>query len=197
MKREKELEQIIMKYLPERYEKSKKSIKEYYHESAEKICEELEKNICHGILECKKLGKRINHIVVSILYSSSLTKSYELQIAFLDNRIYLDDVPVYEYWVPEFIFKNIEDDLQFLKKMASADIPRIKEYEMEPIRYTYVLNHYFLVLLYIKQVIPGIIEKLSVQHNVMEKKIMVSFGRYMEKGVLLYQGGKVNEVLSY
>ena len=197
MKREKALEQIIMKYLPERYEKSKESIKEYYHENAGKICEELERNICHGILECEKLGKRINHIVVSILYSSSLTKSYELQIAFLDNRIYLDDVPVYEYWAPEFIFKNIEDDLQFLKKMASADMPRIKEYEMEPIRFKYVHNHYFMVLLLIKQVIPGIIEKLFIQHDIMENKIMVSFGRYMEKGVLLYQGEDVNEVLYY
>lgn len=197
MDRTKRLEQIIGKYLPERYEKSKEHIREYYQTNNYQIHEELERIMHRGILRCKNGEKRVKHIVISTLYSSILTKSYELQIAFLDERIYLDEAPVDEYWAPWFIFERIEEDLQYFRKMAASDIPRIKEYEMEPIRHTYVLNHHFLVLLLLRQVIPNIVENMFSQYDVLEEDAMLSFGRYMEKGVLLYQGGEKNEVLSY
>lgn len=197
MDRTKQLEQITGKYLSERYEKSKQYIREYYFLNSKRVYEELEKVVHHGLQRCKNGEKKVKHIAISILFSSILTKSYELQVAFLDERIYMDEAPVEEYWAPVFIFERVEEDMQYFRKMAALEMPRIKEYEMEPIRNAYVSLHYFLVMLLLREVIPGIVENIFSQYGILEKDVMVSFGRHMEKGVLLYQRGKKNEIFSY
>ncbi|MDE6950941.1 MAG: hypothetical protein K2P64_08505 [Lachnospiraceae bacterium] len=197
MDRMKKLEQAAGEYLPERYVKSKEFIRAYYAENHREVYGELEKIVRRGIQRCKDSEKQVKHIVISVLFSSILTKSYELQVAFLDERIYMDDAPVEEYWTPEFIFERIEEDIQCFRKTAALNIPRIKEYEVEPIRNAYAFHHYFPVMLLLREIIPDIVENICSQYDVLDNAAMVSFGRHMEKGVLLYQRGKRDEIFSY
>lgn len=196
MDRTEQINDIISDYYEERYTKSKEKIKDYYWKNWESIHREFAQTVYRGAAVCSDMGKKVNYIILSILFSSSLTKSYEIQIGFYDDRLQLDDAPVCEYWSPAFIFEFIEEDMEFFKRMAARKIPRIKEYELEGIRNTYIWNHYFLVMLLLRELIPAPVEEICQKFNVLDEKVKVILGRYMEKGILIYQKGQTNEVFS-
>lgn len=195
MDRVKKLEEIFNKYLPEKYADSKEKMYKYFWSNRTQISKSFEDVWLHGILCCKEKEKQVKHIVISILYSSNLTGSYELQIAFWDDRIYVEDNPVYEYWAPTFIFEHIEDDMRFFKKKMIAEVPRIKEYELESIRGAYILNHYFLVIMLLMELIPAVPKEKYMEAGILAEDVEISFGRYMEKTILLYKGTH-NEIFS-
>lgn len=151
MDRIEQLEQSVGKYIFERFSQNKEKIVSSYRANKEEIWKEFFDIMCCGAEECEKKNKNVKHIIISILYSSILTQSYELQIAYMNDDLHVDEAPVNVYWAPMFIFQFIEDDILFLKKKVSKDVPRIKEYEMDDIRKKYVLNHYFLVMLLLKE----------------------------------------------
>lgn len=194
MDRIKQLEQVVGKYLLERFSQSKEKIVSSYRANKEEIWKSFFDIVCYGAEECEKKNKNVRHIVISILHSSILTQSYELQIAYMNNDLYMDEAPVNVYWAPMFIFQCIEDDMQFFKKKISEEVPRIKEYEMDNIREKYVLNHYFLVMLLLKEMIPVAIEEIVRKYDCIADNIMVSIGKYMEKVILLYQIGEKSEI---
>lgn len=196
MKREEQVNEVINQYYAEKYAESKEKIKAYYWKNRDRIHGEFAGAIDRGARRCREQGKKVTHIIISILLSSRLTKTYELQIAFCDERLYLDDAPVYEYWAPEFIFRYIEEDLQFFQKMAAKTIPRIREYELYSIRNTYIWNHYFLVMLLLKELVPGPVEAAWENSGVLDDKVMVLLGRYMERGIAIYQRGQTDEIFS-
>lgn len=196
MNREEQINGVINHYYAEKYAESKEKIKAYYWENRDRIHQEFAGIIDRGARHCKDKEKKVTHIIISILLSSRLTKSYELQLAFCDERMYLDDTPVYEYWAPEFVFRYIEEDLQFFRKMAAKTIPRIREYELYSIRNTYIWNHYFWVMLLLKELLPAPVESAYERFGVLDDKVMVLLGRYMEGGIPIYQRGQTNEIFS-
>ncbi|MBD5480403.1 MAG: hypothetical protein HDR14_14145 [Lachnospiraceae bacterium] len=194
MDRIKQLEQVVGKFLFERFSQSKEKIVSSYRANKEEIWKGFFDVVCYGAEECEKKNKKVKHIIISILYSSIITQSYELQIAYMNDDLHVDEAPVNVYWAPMFIFQFIEDDIQFFKKKASEEVPRIKEYEMDDIRKKYVLNHLFLVMLLLKEMLPAAIEEIINKYDCIADNIMVSIGRYMEKVVLLYQIGEESEI---
>lgn len=195
MNRTEKIEEIFKRHLPAKYADSKEKMHKYFWSNRANIFKSFEDVWIHGILQCIQKKKQVQHIVISILYSSSLTGSYELQIAFWNDRIYVEDNPVYEYWAPTFIFEQIEDDMQFFKKKIIAEVPRIKEYELESIRNAYILNHYFLVLILLMELIPAVPKEKYIDMGILAEDVEISFGRYMEKTILLYKGLH-NEIFS-
>ena len=141
-----------------------------------------------GFYCCQQLNKKVKYIIISVLESSLLTRSYDLQIAFYDEQLYLDEIPIFKYWKPMLIFSGIDEDMLFLKKKAVGRIVRLKEQELDQIRKKYVMNHYFDTMLYLRQTIPPIIETKVEKYNCIENEIAVLFGRYMERPILFIQG---------
>ena len=196
MDRTEKIDQVINNYRAERFAERKEEIKEYYKANKNEICREFTRKVRRGIQSCQKEQKAVKNIILSVLYSSSLTKSYELQIAFCDERMFFDDTPVYEYWTPAFIFEHVENDITDFKRKAAAKIPRIKEYELDDVRSTYLWNHYFMVMLLLRELVPMAVEEVYGECNMPDADVVVSFGRYMEKSIPLYQRGKTDEIFS-
>lgn len=194
MNRMEQLEQVAAKHLLKRYSESKRKIESIYRIQKEKIWGEFEKNMCFGAGECKRRGKTVRYITVSILYSSIVTGNYKLQVAFMNDDFYLDEDPVHVYWAPLFIFGQIDDDMQFFRRKASEEVPGIKEYEVDTIRKQYILNHYFLVMLLLKELFPPIVGEMIREYDCIDDNVVVLFGRYMEKAFPLYQAGENGEI---
>ena len=57
----------------------------------------------------KKRKKEIQYILISMLNSSIVTKSYEYEMAFYDNRFYLDENPICLYFKLKFLFDFFEE----------------------------------------------------------------------------------------
>lgn len=89
MDRTEKIDQVINDYRAERFAERKEEIKEYYKANRNEICWEFTRKVRRGIQSCQKEQKAVKNIILSVLYSSSLTKSYELQIAFCDERMFL------------------------------------------------------------------------------------------------------------
>ena len=94
MDRTEKIDQVINDYRAERFADRKEEIKEYYKANRNEICWEFTRKVRRGIQSCQKEQKAVKNIILSVLYSSSLTKSYELQIAFCDERMFFDDTGV-------------------------------------------------------------------------------------------------------
>ena len=175
MDRTEKIDQVINDYRAERFADRKEEIKEYYKANRNEICWEFTRKVRRGIQSCQKEQKAVKNIILSVLYSSSLTKSYELQIAFCDERMFFDDTPVYEYWTPAFIFEHVENDITDFKRKAAAKIPRIKEYELDDVRSTYLWNHYFMVMLLLRELVPMAVEEVYGECNMQDADVVVSF----------------------
>ena len=187
MDRQKQLEKMAQEYLKDKFVKSRQEIGFFFHTHEEEIGTQFTKKIENEMAQCKGKKKQVKYIIFSVLESSILTKSYDLQIAFLDKRMYLDDNPVYSYWLPTFIFEQIEQDMRDYLKWASQTIIRIKDYEVEKIRSQYVLNHYFQVFTLLKFLIPQLMDQGN-KYSADFRNSVFLFGKYMERPMLLYQG---------
>lgn len=183
------LDKIAREHLKNRFEESEENIRKMCMVHRVEIYQNFAGIMCDGFGECQERGKRIKYIIVSILESSILTQSYEMQIAFSDERMYLDEFPVYKYWKPPFIFSKVEEDICCLKKKASEKVARIKEYELAPIRKKYLFNHYFQVMLLLQWVLPDVFAHDAVQYSCLDEDTKVLYGKYMENAMVIYQSG--------
>lgn len=197
MDRKKELEKIADEHLRDRYSANISLINEYYRMHKDQIQQQYLDKISEGLEQCERQNKKLVYIVNSMLYSSNFTKSYELQIAFFDEKMYLDESPVYIYWSPEFIFSQLESDMDFFKKKACQKVIRIKAQETDNIFNKYILNYYFQVVILLKNIVPDVLKKEFDRYNWLSEDIMVLFGRYMERPMLICQGREdKNEIFS-
>lgn len=192
MDRIQQIEKIVKEYLKDVYEESSKVIRKEYLDREIQICQNLADTMHSGLVGCEQMGKKVNYIIISVLESSILTNSYDLQIAFYDKNMYLDKAPMYVYWKPMLFFSKIEDDMRIFKRKVAERLVRVKDYEMDFIKRKYLINHYFQVFLFLRKEIPNVIERECKKVNCLEDKFLVLFGRYMEKPILLYQKGGHN-----
>ncbi len=93
------------------------------------------------------------NLVISSLCSSIVTGSNAYQIAWYDDNIYLDTNPACIFYVPEFLFRDLEEDILEIRKHLQKDYIRLMEYEVEEIRRGYMRRlyaegkHFFTVLI--------------------------------------------------
>lgn len=193
MDRIKQLNEIAQACLKQRYIESMERINEFYLAHKNEIWEQYEQKLRDGLEECEKQDQKVQYIVVSLLDSSLLTKSYEMQITFFDERTYLDEDPVCRYWCPDFLFKSVDEDMAFFRKKASQKVIRLKEYETDDILKRYVLNYYCQVFILIQNITSEVIERLYLDYGCMSECIQVLFGRYMDKPILIYQKGDIKD----
>ena len=189
MGRAEQFVEVAEKYFEVRFKESQEKIYRDFEERRTEVYQNFVNVIYEGIAQCQLMSKKVKYIIISILESSTMTKSYDLQVAFYDEKIYADDTPVYIYWKPMLAFSKLEEDMTFFKLKVSEKEVRVKDYEMDIIREKYLINHYFFVLLFLLQTVPDLFAN-DKQCSSIKDDFQVMFGRYMEKTVLIYQSGE-------
>ena len=122
---------------------------------------------------------KLKYIIISFLNSSVITQTYDLQVDFYDDRMYLDENTATGYWRPGFMVPYLKlDDINTLQTLFSQKVTRVMDYEMLELQYGFIG---ILSSLY-----PHFCAKL-IQHSrhllcevEKEDEIPVLFGIYME-----------------
>lgn len=181
MSRQEEIENKVMEFAAQKLECAVKQITDYYKEHDAEIKEDFFRAIGHGLQQCVESKKKIGFITISILESSMITKTYDLQIAFSNAYLYAGDNPVYEYWAPSFIYNYLDSDIEEMERSLKDQVIRLKPYEVLGLKRQYVTNLYFLIGFMMKGMAPEIAGLCKYQETDREKIVKVLFGKYMEK----------------
>lgn len=126
----------------------------------------------------------LKYVIISPLSSGVITKSYELQIALFDQDLYLNENPLCFYWTPEFIYRDVDKDIEAYRKTASQEMIRLRKDEVNEVRRRYVLCHAYISMFYMDKIIREIF-KMSIWKKVVSEDAKVLYGTYMEQMVEL------------
>lgn len=181
MSRQEDIENKVMELADQKLECAIKRITDYYKEHNAEIKEDFFHAIGHGLQQCIESKKKVGFITISILESSMITKTYDLQIAFWNAYLYADDNPVYEYWAPSFIYAYLDSDIGEMEKSLKDQVMRLKAYEVLGLKRQYAINLYFLIGFMMKGLVPKIANLCKYQETDKEEIVKVLFGKYMEK----------------
>lgn len=111
-----------------------------------------------------------NNLVISCLNSSIITGKNAYQIAWYNEEIYVDPYPPCTYYAPEFLFYEIQRDIEEIKRFLNQNFIRVMDYEMEEVRRKYMKKIYFLG----KDFMVSLIRENGKQN------IKIWFGEYMK-----------------
>lgn len=185
MDRTKELSETAKEVLTPRYLSNLISIQSYYQTYQGSIFQELIKSLRKLMLTVKEqqncgVKGTIQYAVISYLYSSIITKSYDFQISFYDDLLYLDPIESCIYWCPNFIFRYIDEDICFLKKALQATFIRIRDYEIDDIRRRYVEEYLTLAASLFQNNIVEILKACNIDELKLDDEVQILFGGYID-----------------
>lgn len=167
MNRFKEVNETSEIFLNELLEKRKKITKQYFIKEQRawrfKFCNALMPFI-------EKNGENMKNLVISCLSSSIVTNDNTYQISLYNDDIYVDPYPPCIYYMPEFLFYEIEKDNEEIKEFLRKHFIRMMDYEVEEVRRKYMVKVYFSCKNFFIDLLP----------DDGKKDICVWFGEYMK-----------------
>lgn len=130
--------------------------------------------------------KALKYVVISPLGSGVITKSYEMQIALFGEELYLDENPLCFYWTPDFIYKDVEADMERWRKEASGEIIRLMKSELCEVRRRYVLCHAYAAMHFMNRVMKQVV-RLPEWEHAGGAGARILYGTYMEPMIEISQ----------
>lgn len=183
--------------LPEQFSKSSRCITSH--------CEKHSKEIVHTFLEAfnavierttilqdeKKKGK-VKYILFSHLYSSMYLQQYLIRIDAMDPAFYNDSTHAVSYWDARYIYEFFEEDVEAIRKELGKNLPRIREYEADYIRYAYAPYYHRLTKAFLQAMFQeALSESNFLPHRErLERCVMILFGEYMGEADVLFHLGE-------
>lgn len=197
MDRKENLLNIINKLIPEQFIKSSKLIAA--------SCEENSREMVHEFLKAFMSAKeqamicqdndqkgKLSYILFSNLYSSIFLKNYLIRIDMMDSSFYSDTASSISYWDARNIYYLFEEDVKAISKQIETYLPRIREYEVDYIRYAYIPYYHRITKAFIHSMLN---EAISVEgflpcKDRLDNQVHILFGEYMGQADILYILGK-------
>lgn len=192
MDRKSEFIRLASQFLALKYEFRAINLAERIQEDHEHICSML-KDVLNPFVnfvdnQQQTEGKKeIRYIMISSLFSSAITRSYEYQIAFCNEDWYLDPIESCFYWTPNFIFNEIDKDIEEFAFSIRNKIPGPKNYELNEIRKLYIEQIHILSGLFFENVFPLALEGSGFRRLAIADQVDIYFGIYMDRSVQIAQ----------
>ncbi|MDR2889265.1 MAG: hypothetical protein LBV33_05430 [Lachnospiraceae bacterium] len=111
------------------------------------------------------------NVVISLLHSSSVSGSNAFHIALYDDEIYIEPDPPCVYYVPEFLFVEIEEDMEQIRNHIAFDYISLTDSEMQEMKRQYLQMVYESAEDFFRLMLP----------DSKEEGLTVYFGRYMKQ----------------
>lgn len=193
MDRNNALQRAINQILPEQFIKSSQKIVT--------SCEENSKDMVHQFLKAFIRAKeqaiisqnnnqkgKLSYILFSNLYSSIFLKRYLIRIDLMDDGFYSDTALATSYWDAEGIYYLFEEDVKVISEKIGRYFPRIREYEVDYIRYAYMPYYHGMCKGFIQSMLT---EALSEDEFLpckdrLENQVRILFGEYMGQADTLF-----------
>lgn len=186
--------------------KTKEYLSEYFDFAFQDILKDFEENsemllkkilwdfevIFQRIKKEQELRKKgaIHYIVISFIYSSLETETYELQIEVFDERLYFDKNPVIgkteSYILKKYFNKEWKQYIDFMKK----DILQLKLQEIYPFRKIFICKYERLIKEILSQYLPYILKLKTYSEIQRSEDINIIYGEYYTSGIRLNEVGE-------
>lgn len=189
--RQEEMQKLAKQYLEERFITNLPKIledykchKELLYEQFVHILEDLRKK-AEDLYTSGKKGK-IQYIVISYLLSGVLTGKYDFKIDLFDEQFYLDEVELSDYWNYPYLFFCYEQDINQFEHYIRKRMIRIQKWEIQKIALQYFNDYLLLVIPLFREFVARIQKEQGFFWFSEEEDLQVSFGGYLDKGMILY-----------
>jgi hypothetical protein len=186
MNRKEEFLSAINQLLPQQFVKSSQKIVT--------SCEENSREMVHQFLKsfisAKELAityqnndekGKLSYILFSHLYSSIFLKRYLIRIDLMDGSFYNDTAQSTSYWDADTIYCLFEEDIKAITEKIGNGFPRIREYEVDYIRYAYMPYYHRITKTFIQSMLTEAFmeDGFLPCKDCMDNQVRILFGEYM------------------
>lgn len=140
MDRFKEIYETSESFLVNLLEKRRERVEKYYIKEQRALRYHFQKEIL-SLIEGKE--ENLKNMVIACLNSSIVTNDNAYQISLYNEDIYVDPFSPCIYYVPEFLFVDIQKDIMEIKEFLHKHFIRLMDCEIEEVRRKYMKKVYF------------------------------------------------------
>lgn len=163
-------------------------------------CEERKSEIAESFLQaCFRLieqavnkgeegnDNKAKYLLFSCLHSSIFLKKYFIHIDLMGQGFYSDTPLASMSWDAGDIYCFFERDIEEISRKVRENVPRLRVYEVDYIRYAYAPYYHGLVKEFIREMLSEILEGSgeSEEKRKKEAQVKILFGEYMGEADLL------------
>lgn len=134
-----------------------------------------------GVQQLNAKKGNISYLGICYCLSSAYTGNYELRLDLYDKEFYLDESVCCVYWNPDFIVSHLNKDIAYFRRTIRQRIPRVRTYEEQQFIVGYMRNYMYIVLEFLKQKMPGVLDQIEMNTIKVAKQLQIFFGEYMGK----------------
>lgn len=197
MNRKEELLSAIKQLLPQQFINSSKKIVTYCEENSREMVYQFLKAFISAKEQAiafqnnNEKGK-LSYILFSNLYSSIFLKRYLIRIDFMDGGFYNDTAQSTSYWNADNIYYLFEEDIKAICEKIEKWFPRIREYEVDYIRYAYMPYYHGITKTFIQSMLTEAFmeEGFLPYKDKVENQVRILFGEYMGETDVLFVLGE-------
>lgn len=165
------------------------------------FCEERSKELAEGVLSAIEQGIRqivrnvgkegleqIRYLLFSCLNSSIFLRKYLIRIEISGPELYLETPMAEMYWDAGDIYRLFERDIEAIQRGMASQIPRIRSYEVDEIRYAYAPYYHGMAKAFISEMMAEIVGSCAEETGrEKQEQLMILFGEYMGEADVLYR----------
>ena len=166
------------------FERSDEFLKEFYMKK-----DEYEQCIFKDLEEL--LGeKNAKYIVISPIYSSFVTQSYEYRLGVYGKDLYLSNLNKSIYRELPLMKKYITEDFAMIDKYMLGDmqVQEFTDWQKKYIKYRYSLKYLMTGRRVWKELIENFVEHINKKNKSALDNISIVYGLYMERGEHFFSG---------
>ena len=137
--------------------------------------------------------KSAEYIVISPLYSSLVTKSYEYRLGVYGKDLYLSNLNRSIYKELPLMKRYITEDFATIDKYILGDmqVQEFTDWQKKDIKYRYSLKYLMTGRRVWKELIESFVERINKKNKSVLDNISIVYGLYMERGEHFFSGNIV------
>ena len=137
--------------------------------------------------------KSAEYIVISPLYSSFVTKSYEYRLGVYGKDLYLSNLNRSIYKQLPLMKRYITEDFATIDKYILGDmqVQEFTDWQKKDIKYRYSLKYLMTGRRVWKELIESFVERINKKNKSVLDNISIVYGLYMERGEHFFSGNIV------
>lgn len=128
--------------------------------------------------------KSTEYIVISTLYSSFVTQSYEYRLGVYGQDLYLSNLNKSIYKELPLMKRYVTDDFATIDKYILGDmqVQEVTGWQKKDIKYQYSLKYLMIGRQIWKELIDNFVERINKKNKSALDNISILYGLYMERG---------------
>lgn len=168
-------------------ERSEEFLKEFHMKR-----DEYEQCIFKDLEELLK-EKSAEYIVISPLYSSFVTQSYEYRLGVYGKDLYLSNLDKSIYRELPLMKRYITEDFATIDKymLNHMEIEKVTDFQKKDIKYQYSLRYLMTGRLIWRELIECFVEHINKKDGAALNDFNIVYGLYMERGEHFFSGNIV------